>query len=315
VFTPTSGVSPLVTIHRSGFYRAAYAQDSWTVSKRFAFNYGLRADWYKQSESLQQNTVDCIYLSPRLNFQYDVDKLSTLRWSYNRLFNTPPIAQGAAIGSPIVPEVLDQYDISLEHELAPRQKAKLAYYVKQMRHQVDTGLLVPGSEIGLYSAVNFQIGAVHGIEFAYDLEPKKDPKTKKPYGWDAFLNYSYSIAAPNGTDNTGAPAPNFNDHDQRNTVGLGGSYTWKSGYNVGITENYGSGLASSPIPPSTIRVQRATTNLQFTTGPGVFKGRGGLGLEIDNVFDDRSVINFDSGFSGTRFDIGRRVMFSVFGSF
>ena len=187
VFMPTSGTSPVVTIHRSGFYRAAYAQDSWTVSKRFSFNYGLRGDWYKQSESVGQATVDTIYLSPRLNFQYDLDKLSILRWSYNRLFNTPPIAQGASIGSPIVPEVLDQYDISLEHELAPRQKAKLAYYVKQMHNQVDTGLLVPGSEIGLYSAVNFQIGAVHGIEFAYDLEPKKDPKTHKPCGWDAFL--------------------------------------------------------------------------------------------------------------------------------
>src|SRR5580700_5911013 len=92
VFTPTSGSSPVVTIHRSGFYRAAYAQDSWTINKRFSFNYGLRGDWYKQSENLQQTPVDCIYLSPRLNFQYDVDRQDTLRWSYNRLFNTPPIA-------------------------------------------------------------------------------------------------------------------------------------------------------------------------------------------------------------------------------
>ena len=43
-----------------------------------------------------------------------------------------------------------------------------------MHNQVDTGLMIPGSQIGLYSAVNLQYGAVHGLEFAYELAAPKD---------------------------------------------------------------------------------------------------------------------------------------------
>ncbi len=304
-----TGTTPTLHVHRSGFYRAAYVQDTWKASHRLTINYGVRGDWYKQSETLGQSLVDVIAVSPRLNFSYTLDRLTTLRWSYDRLFNTPPLAQGAVVGAPIQPETLDQYDVSIEHQLVPGQILSLAYYIKQIRNQVDTGLLIPGSQIGIYSAVNFQYGAVHGIEFAYELTPKKG------VGLDASLNYTYSIAAPNGFDNTGAPAPDFNDHDQRNTVGLELGYTWKSGASTSLELNHGSGLASSPIPPSLERIPRTRVDLHFSTGPRVFHGHGGVGLDIENVFDDRTVINFQSGFSGTRFQQGRRVLFSLFTNF
>jgi TonB dependent receptor len=315
VYVPTSGVSPVVTIHRAGFYRAAYAQDSWDITKKLHLNYGLRFDWYRQTQSLGE-TVDTAVLQPRINFSYALNRLTVFRLSYNRLFNTPPIAQGASIGASIQPETLDQYDVSADRDISKGQHIKVAYYVKQMRNQVDTGLLLPGSMIGLYSAVNFQIGAVHGLEFAYTLSPLiVDPKTKKKYGWDAYLNYSYSIAAPNGLDNTGAPVPDYNDHDQRNTLSLGGTYNWRSGATAGVMINHASGLASSPIPPSTNRQIHTTMDLQASTGPRLFHGKGGIGLEVDNLFDVRGVINFQSGFSGTRFLEGRRFMLNVFGSF
>ncbi len=313
VFNPNSGSSPTITVHRAGFYRAAFAQDSWSISKRASLNYGLRFDWFKQSQNFG-STVDTSALEPRINFAYSLDKLSVLRLSYNRLFNTPPVAQGASVGTPIQPEVLDQYDASVEREISKGQKLKAAYYVKQMRNQVDTGLLIPGSEIGLFSAVNFQFGAVHGIEVAYNLNQLiVDPKTNKRYGWDAFLNYTYSIAAPNGLDNTGQPVPNFNDHDQRNTVSAGTTYTWRHGASAGLIINHNSGLASSPIPPSSLRVPRTQVDLAFSSGPRLFRGRASLGLEIQNVFDDRSVVNFDSGFSGTRFTEARRFMLTISG--
>jgi outer membrane receptor protein involved in Fe transport len=304
-----TGQSPTLRVHRAGFYRAAYAQDTWRASHRFTINYGLRTDWYKQAQDLGQPIVDVITLSPRLNFSYTLDRLTTLRWSYDRLFNTPPLAQGAVVGEPIQPEILDQYDVSMEHQLAPGQTLSLAYYIKQIHNQVDTGLLVPGSQIGLYSAVNFQIGAVHGFELAYDLTPRKS------FGLNASLNYTYSIAAPNGLDNTGAPAPQYNDHDQRDTIGAEMGYTWKSGASASLVFNYGSGLASSPIPPSTDRIPRTRLDLHFSTGPRVFHGHGGIGLDVENVFDDRTVINFESGFSGTRFQQGRRILFNLFAHF
>lgn len=309
VYIPTSSTTPTLQVHRSGFYRAAYVQDTWQPSKRFTLNYGLRADWYKQSQNLDQPTISTIVLSPRLNFSYSLDKQTALRWSYDRIFNTPPLAQGAVVGEPIQPETLDQYDVSVERQLAPGQTVKLAYYIKNIHNQVDVGLLVPGSQIGLYSGVTFQYGGVHGIEFSYDITPTKS------YGWDAYLNYSYSIARPNGVDNTGAPVPDFNDHDQRNTVGLGVAYTWKSAASAALTLNYGSGLASSMVTLDGKRTPRTQIDLRLTTGPRVFKGSGGVGLDIENLLDDHTVINFQSGFSGTRFQSGRRVLLSVFGNF
>lgn len=186
---------------------------------------------------------------------------------------------------------------------------KVAYYVKQIRNQVDTGLLIPGSQIGLYSAVNFQFGGVHGIEFSYEITPPK------AVGFDAFLNYTYSIARPNGIDNTGVPVPGFNDHDQRNTIAFGFGYTWKAGPNLAVLINHGSGLASSPVPPSTLRVPRTQVDLHFGSGKRLLHGNGTLSLDVLNLFDDRAVINFQSAFSGTRFQPARRVIFSFSAGF
>jgi outer membrane receptor protein involved in Fe transport len=308
VYTPTSSSAPTLQVHRSGFYRAGYAQDTWTPG-RLTFNYGMRLDWYKQSENLGSAPVDTIEVSPRANFSYRLNRPTMLRWSYNRLFNAPPLAQGAIVGEAIKPETLDQYDVSLERHLGAGQTVRLAYYYKNARNQVDTGLLIPGSEIGIYSAVNFQYGGIHGTELSYDLTPPKG------VGWDAYVNYSFSAAKPNGLDNTGAPAPQFNDHDQRNTLGAGAAYTWKSKASASLVFNYGSGLTSSIIRASQGRVPREQTDLHLSSGPKPFKGHGGYGLDVENVFDDRTVINFESGFSGTRFQIGRRILFSLFANF
>ena len=300
--------SPVLRVHRSGVYKAAYVQDTWKL-RRLTANYGLRYDRFKQSQSLGNSVVEKSELSPRLNLSYALAKQTVLRTSADHLFNIPPLAQGAVVGAPIQPETLNQYDISLERQVARGQTAKAAYYYKQIHNQVDTGLLIPGSQIGLYSAVNFQYGGVHGIELSYDVSPPGG------IGFDGYLNYSYSIAKPNGFDNTGARVPEFNDHDQRNTVGAGIAYLFKGGASTAFTLNYGSGLASSPIPPSPNRVPRTQIDLRATTGPHVLNGRGGLGLDISNLLDDRTVINFASAFSGTRFQQGRRVLVSTFFNF
>lgn len=310
VYLPTSRTSPILHVHRAGFYRAAYAQDTWRASRKFTVNYGLRSDWYRATQSLGQSVVDTITVSPRINMSYALNPQTSLRASYNRLFNTPPLAQGAVVGAPIQPETLDQYDLSIQHQLGPNQTVTLAYYVKDIHNQVDTGLLIPGSQIGLYSAVNFQIGGVHGIEFAYDIAPKKGRS-----GVDAYFNYTYSIAKPGGLDNTGAPVPQYNDHDQRNTIGTGLTYDWASGAALGFELQYGSGLASSAVYPSTLRTPRSQVNLHANLAPRALNNRGGVNLEIVNLFDDRTVINFQSAFSGTRFQQGRRILLSVSGNF
>jgi outer membrane receptor protein involved in Fe transport len=303
VYTPTSGVTPTLHVHRVATYEAAYLQDTWKVG-RFIANYGIRFDQYLANQNDGQAGVNADQLSPRLNFSYKVDTLTDLRWSYDHLFNTPPIAQGALVGESIQPEIIDQYDIGITHKIRPNQTISLAYYVKSIKDQVDVGLLVPGSQIGLYSAVNFDRGEVHGTEFSYEITPPKG------VGWDGFLNFTYSAAKPNGYDNTGQLAPDYNDHDQRETLGSGIAYLFKSGSSAALTYDAGSGLASSTIPPSNVRHPNQEFGLHFSTGDRLYGGRGGISLDIANVFDNTQIINFQSAFSGTRFQEGRRVLLS-----
>ncbi|HTQ08727.1 MAG TPA: TonB-dependent receptor, partial [Fimbriimonadaceae bacterium] len=284
---------------------ATYVQDTWKPNKRFTANYGLRGDWFTQTQNLGQPTVNRMALSPRINLSYGLDRTTVLRASYNRLFNTPPLAEGAILGQSLKPPIVDQFDLGIERQINRFQSVKLAYYYKKIQNQVDVGLLIPGSEIGLYTGVNFEHGAVHGLEFSYDVTAAKN------VGWDGYFNYTLSAARPSGVDNTGAPAPEYNDHDQRNTVGFGLAYTLKSGASMATTFAYGSGLASSVVPPGTDRTPRSEVDLALSSGDKLFRGRGGIGIQVFNVFDSRQVINFESGFSGTRFQEGRRILASA----
>lgn len=303
VFNATGPV-PTLNINRSATYKAAYLQDTWQLG-RLTTNYGLRADWYNQNQDLGQPDVHDFELSPRVNFEYALAKRTRVNLAYNHLFNTPPIAQGATVGGGIQPEVLDQYDASITQRVARNQSLTLAYYYKQIHNQVDIALLIPGSQIGMYQAVSLERGGVHGVEFSYDLN------STGGHGWDAYLNFSFSAAKPNGTDNTGEDVEEFNDHDQRKTLGLGLAYTFKSGASAAATYTYGSGLASSIVPPSEDRTPRDQLDLHLTSGDRLLRGKGGLALDVENAFDSRKVINFQSDFSGTRFQQGRRILLSL----
>lgn len=301
VYMADSNVAPTLKVERDAHYFGAYLQDTWKMGRRFTANYGLRFDEYAARQSLAQDPVSLTLVSPRLNLSYRLSDRTILSGSYNKLFNTPPLAQGAIVGQAIRPPIVDQYDLSVEHQISSNQTVKASYYAKQIQDQVDTGLLIPGSEIGLYSAVNLGRGGVHGVEFAYELSAPGG------VGWDGYINYTYSAAKPNGQDSTGADVGDYNDHDQRQTLGVGASYTFASGASAALTVDHGSGLASSVIPPNVNRTPRTTVNLHLATGDRLFQGRGGLSLDITNLFDRRDVINFQSAFSGTRFQLGRAI--------
>src|SRR5579871_4183812 len=58
VYTAVAGaVSPVLRVHRTGFYSAGYIQDTWNASRRFTANYGLRLDWYRQKQTLTQTPL------------------------------------------------------------------------------------------------------------------------------------------------------------------------------------------------------------------------------------------------------------------
>ncbi len=322
VYTMTPGAtSPLVNVTRSGYYAAAYGQDTWNITKKLTANYGVRFDAYRQQENLDSsignNTsslVDLAELSPRMNLAYKLAQNTVLRTSYDRLFTEPPLAQGSIIGQSILPQVTDQYEVSLERQITPRQVAKLSYYTKLDKNQIDVGILIPYTQVGAYSAVNFQEGHIKGLEFSYDLLPEHDN-----HGWSAYMAYTNSLAKPTGIDNTGAPVPDYNDHDQLNTVSTGAAYAWHSGLTAATDVYYGSGTTTSIVENiqgtnvlnNGARTPHTQVNCSLSTNPKV-PGRVGFALSVDNVFNSLALINFNSGFTGTRFQMGRCVMLSSF---
>ena len=324
VYTLNSGneTAPILQVHRSGYYAAGYVQDTWSATKKLTAAYGLRLDSYGQSENLGLASVNDTELSPRINLAYALTPLTIGRLSYNHLFTQPPLAQGDIIGQPIHPETLNQYDVSVERQVAAGQTAKIAYYYKQINNQIDTGLLVPYTQFGAYTSVNFTHGGVHGMELSYDESPRGG------VGLSGFANYTYSIAQPNGlTDgDTALPlAPLYNDHDQRHTVSSGVSYSLKSGAQAAAELNYGSGVTSSIIgsivPTNTATVNNdernahTIVNLRFLSPRLTNTGKLQLGVDVENLFDCEAVMNFNSGFSGTRFVQGRRIVARMKGTF
>jgi outer membrane receptor protein involved in Fe transport len=297
--------APTLNVNKAGFYRAGYIQDTWNATHNISINYGFRFDWYKQAQNLGQPPVSLATLSPRINTSFGITPDSVLRLSFDRLFIEPPLTQGAIVGQSIVPETLSQYEASYEYQLSSNQKVKLDWYYKDIRNQIDTGLLIPDTQIGVYTSVNFQFGAVHGLEFSYEFLPSG--KTG-PQG-DVF--YTYQVDAPSGIQNTGAPVPEFNDHDERDTVGADFAYVWPNGSSFGITYYYGSGTFSSEVTSfngliTLPRVPHAQVDLSYK-GPNITKN---IGWEIDvyNLLNSRKLIDWESGFDGTRFQQGRFIL-------
>ncbi len=315
-FAIQNGHAPVIGEKRRGYYADAYAQDTFRVTSRFTVNYGLRLDAYKQDSDSNvdggastKNTISEALLSPRINMAYLLAPKTVARLSYNKLFITPPQAQGAVVGTQIKPEKLDQYELSVERQMAPGQVLKIAAYYKDIHDEIDTGLLVPGTQIGVFTSVNFDRSAVHGVELSYNLFQQG------PTGWSGYLAMTNSIVRPGGLDSFGDPAPHFSDHDQTNAISLGGAYTWKDGYTAGANIEYGSGLGSSVLFDGGPRQPHTEVDLRLSSRPDLVAGRLGLQFDIENLFDSRERINFNSDFSGTRFQQGRRVLLSVTGKF
>lgn len=304
-----NAVVPLVSVKHTGFYRAFYAQDTWNVNRKFTMNYGARLDWYKADVTVlggETNSIDTVHVSPRINLAYTLASRTILRADYNRMFSQPPLSQDAVLGQATPPQTGDLYETSLERQLSPTQTAKIAYYYKDWRNFADTGLLVPGTQLGIFTTFSHPHVMIHGVEFSYDVTPRNN------VGLGGYLTWA------NAVNRLLAPEDGFTDHDQLNTIGLGMSWTWANQANVGLNVYHGSGVASSVIRDT--RTPRTVVSVRVASQPNLFggtakDGRGGLSLDIENLFDDRSVINFQSAFSGTRFQQGRRIILSANGRF
>lgn len=308
---PGTPIAFASNVERDAFIGGLYVSHTVPLSEKLIVNYGLRADYF--DDGLNVSTSQ---LSPRLNLSYTPTETQALRFSYNRLFQPPPIEIDVSGGTDVLPQRTHALELSYENQFAKNMVGKVAFVYKDYQDQIDVALLVPNSNIPVFAPINFARAEYKGVELSLSTFNKT--------GWNGFLAATIGEARPTEPGISAGHFPEYNDHDQRVQTTAGVSYTWESGLSAAADILYGSGfpqealplynsIGISPYGLSGDRQSRFITNLSLQympekTGSGAVLGGG---LQVFNLFDDRSNLNFLSEFSGTRFVTGRRFLLNL----
>lgn len=308
---PGTPIAFASNVERDAFIGGLYVSHTVPLSEQLILNYGLRADYF--DDGLNVSTSQ---LSPRLNLSYTPTETQALRFSYNRLFQPPPIEIDVSGGTDVLPQCTHALELSYENQFAKNVVGKVAFVYKDYQDQIDVALLVPNSNIPVFAPINFARAEYKGVELSLSTFNKT--------GWNGFLAATIGEARPTEPGLSAEHFPEYNDHDQRVQTTAGVSYTWENGLSAAADILYGSGfpqealplynsIGISPYGLSGDRQSRFITNLSLQympekTGSGAVLGGG---LQVFNLFDDRSNLNFLSEFSGTRFVTGRRFLLNL----
>lgn len=297
-------------IDRDGFIGGVYLSHTLPLSDEVILNYGVRADTFDNGLGVSTGQI-----SPRVNLTFAPSETQALRLSYNRLFQPPPLELDVSGQTEVLPQRTHAYEISYENQFAKNAVARLAYVYKDFRDQIDVGLLIANSNVPVFAPINFARAYYSGVELSVN--------TFHETGWNGFLAATIGTSKPTEPGLFAGHFPEFNDHDQRVQVTGGLSHTWENGLTAGLDFLYGSGYPQEAIPlynqvgiaPFGLagdRFDRFITNLNLQWVNESEQGPDyGVGLQVLNLFDDRSVLNFLSEFSGTRFVQGRRFLFKA----
>ncbi len=313
---PGSPTAFAANLNRDAFIGGLYISHTVPLSDTLTLNYGLRGDTFDDGLS-----VSTSQLSPRFNLSYAPTEEQALRFSYNRLFQPPPIEIDTSGGTEVLPQRTHAWEVSYENQFAKNVVGKIAYVYKDFQDQIDVALLIPNSNIPVFAPINFARAEYQGLELSVSTFNKT--------GWNGFLAATIGEARPTEPGLFAGHFPEYNDHDQRVQTTAGVSYTWESGLSAAADVLYGSGypqealplynsIGISPYGLTGNRQDRFITNLSIQYMPDDDNKDGatlGGGLQVFNLFDDRSNLNFLSEFSGTRFVTGRRFLLNLSAKF
>ncbi|HEX8748048.1 MAG TPA: TonB-dependent receptor, partial [Pyrinomonadaceae bacterium] len=217
---------------RTGRMLSAYVQDHFTVFRNLTLDVGLRFDSYRL-------VISDNGFSPRIGIAYFIPRTqTTLRASYNRLFQPPPaenlllassseaavlspiaVLQGQSGVRPILPDKQNVFEIGAQQQLSRYLRLNLTVYQKRIENFgdkdqfFDTGVIFP---------ISISSGRVTGEEVRLE--------TADIRGFRGFLSYAnaraYGVTPINGglflgeaVETLNDPGLKFaNDHDQRNSA-------------------------------------------------------------------------------------------------
>jgi hypothetical protein len=253
--------------NRTGRTLSAYIQDRFSPFKNFTVDAGVRFDDYRL-------VISDHGVSPRIGFAYFIPKTrTTLRASYNRLFQTPPaenlllassaeasalsplaVLQGQSGIRPILPDKQNAFEVGVQQQATRYFRLNLTTYQKRITNFADKDQFF---DTGVIFPITISSGRVTGEEVRLE--------STELHGFRGFASYSnaraYGVTPINGglflgeaADTLRNPGLKFpNDHDERNMLQFQLSYNHHpSGIYAIFGGRYDSGYPVDVEPGTTL---------------------------------------------------------------
>jgi len=251
---------------KTGRTLSAYVQDRFTVFPNLTLDVGVRYDNYRLLIGEQA-------VSPRLGFAYYIPRTkTTLRASYNRLFQPPPaenlllasspdaaaispisVLQGVTTLEPVLPDKEHAFEAGAQQLLSKYFRLNLTLYQKRIKNFSDKDQFF---ETGVIFPIAISSGRVTGEELRLE--------TTDIHGFRGFVSYAnaraFGVTPIKGGLFLGEDPQDLflnglkfaNDHDQRNEAQFQLSYNHRSGVYATFNGRYDSGVPTDVEPGATL---------------------------------------------------------------
>ena len=252
---------------KTGRTLSAYVQDRFTAFKNLTLDLGVRYDNYKLLIHEQE-------VSPRVAVAYFIPKTqTTLRASYNRLFQPPPaenlllasspqaaalspiaVLRGITTVDPILPDKEHSFEAGAQQLLSQLFRLNLTVYQKRIKNFSDKDQFF---ETGVIFPIAISSGRVTGEEVRLE--------STDIHGFHTFVSYANARAfgvtpirgglflGENPQDLFLSGFKFANDHDQRNEAQFQLSYNHRrSGIYASFNGRYDSGVPVDVEPGTTL---------------------------------------------------------------
>ena len=330
------GGSFVFTGSRSGTYGALFVQDTVHLGN-LTINAGLRYDHNRLFTTESQ-------LEPRLGFAWYIPATSTVvRASYDRMFITPEyeniLTSSSAAASALVPpdvqasrelgfgrlsnpsEHHEAYNVGVQQGIGSGLRVDLSTWKRKVENAADQDQFF---NTGIVFPLNFKGGDLSGWNARLDGGPYRGLRGYLSVGHVRAIYeppFVGGLFLDSGALDSLTAGPFLIDHDQDLQEQLG--LYWdipKSGFWVGVTERYDSGLVADAgaledvlASPDTAYAapflrfgedpQRVEPRTIWNLSLGAKLAQYGLPLEVQldllNAADEKGLYNFQSVFGGT----------------
>jgi outer membrane cobalamin receptor len=306
--TQCTGLNKPVTTSPAGGLAAAYLEDQIKLTSWLSVDGGIRQTHY--SAEVVENAS-----SPRVGASLRIPKLNwVFRAFYGHFYQAPPLS---TISGPLLDAASNQNlsFIPLHGERDEEHQYGVTIPLWGWTIDADTFLTRAKNffdhnnfnNSNLFFPITIQGARINGWELTL-----RSPRIRKR--GQVYLTYSNQLALGFGCITGGligpcsVPPPGFGllDHDQRNTLHIGGQWTlpWRSYVSTDVY--YGSGFKNGSSPPDPNDHLQPHTTFDMTLGKD-FGERVSLSLTGLNVGNRRVLLDNSFTFGGTHYNNPREI--------